>query len=365
MISLRRIKADLTIFGRGYLRSRVGLFFSLIFPVILILMFGAIFSGNGSGPIPVYIQNNDGASQVSTGFISALNATNTMQITLVVSSENFSQYLNSHSATSGIVIPSGFGESFAAGNPVNVTIYGNPTSSTNGIVAGVTSAVVNEFNLQRVHGTPVIGVKQQSLVSKSYKYIDYLVPGLIGFSVLTSPMFALVNISSQYKRDKVFKQLSLTPLTKTEWLLSKITWYVALTIISFLLMTAIGIGLLGAHIALSLEILPFLLLGPFLFVSLGMLVGTVSKSVESAAVVGNLVTFPMMFLSGTFFPVSTMPAYLQTIAHVLPLFYVIDGLNNVMLYGNFGAALVDVGVLVVLSVIVFALAVRFFKWRED
>jgi len=72
-----------------------------------------------------------------------------------------------------------------------------------------------------------------------------------------------------------------------------------------------------------------------------------------------------MFLSGTFFPVDTMPAYLQTLAHVLPLFYVIDGLNNVMLYGNYTAALTDAGVLVVLSLVVFGLAVRFFKWRED
>jgi ABC-2 type transport system permease protein len=130
-------------------------------------------------------------------------------------------------------------------------------------------------------------------------------------------------------------------------------------------MSTIGVALLGAEITFSLAIIPFLLLGPFLFVSLGMLVGTVSKSVESAAVVGNLVTFPMMFLSGTFFPVSTMPDYLQNIAHVLPLFYVIDGLNNVMLYGNYSAALVDVGVLILLSIVIFALAVRFFKWRED
>ncbi len=328
-------------------------------------MFGAIFSGNGSGPIPVYVQNNDASSPVSVGFISALNATNTMQITVVPSSVNFTEYLTSHSVTDGLVIPEGFGADYTAKIPINVTIYGNPASSTNGIVIGVTNAVVNAFNLQLVHGTSVVGVEQQSVVSKSYKYIDYLVPGLIGFSVLTSPMFALVNISSQYKRDKVFKQLSLTPLTKTEWLLSKITWYVALTMISFVLMSTIGVVLLGADISYSLGILPFLLLGPFLFVSLGMLVGTVSKSVESAAVVGNLVTFPMMFLSGTFFPVATMPAYLQSVAHVLPLFYVIDGLNNVMLYGNYGGALLDLAVLTILSVGVFAFAVRFFKWRED
>lgn len=365
MISLKRIRADLAIFGRGYLRSRVGLFFSLIFPVILILMFGAIFSGNGSGPIPVYIQNHDAGSPASAEFIGLLNATNTMQITIVPSSDNFTQYLSTHSVTDGIVIPNGFGADYSSHTPVNVTIYGNPASSTNGIVIGVTNAVVNGLNLQLVHGTQVVGVAQNPIISKSYKYIDYLVPGLIGFSVLTSPMFALVNISSQYKRDKVFKQLSLTPLTKTEWLLSKITWYVVLTIISFVLMSTIGGLLLGADISYSLGIVPFLLLGPFLFVSLGMLVGTVSKSVESAAVVGNLVTFPMMFLSGTFFPVATMPEYLQNIAHVLPLFYVIDGLNNVMLYGNYTGAVLDIAVLAVLSVVVFGFAVRFFKWRED
>ncbi|MGH9918597.1 MAG: ABC transporter permease, partial [Nitrososphaerales archaeon] len=244
-------------------------------------------------------------------------------------------------------------------------IYGNPASSTSDAVAGVTQAVIDGFNLRLANASVVVNAQSVSVASKTYKYIDYLVPGLIGFSVLTSPMFALVNISSQYKRDKIFKQLSLTPLTKTEWLVSKIIWYIGLTIISFFLMTAVGTLAFGAHISYSLGIIPFLVLGPFLFVSLGMLVGTVSKSVESAAVVGNLVTFPMMFLSGTFFPVSTMSSGLQTVAHVLPLFYVIDGLNNVMLYGNLSSALTDVGVLVVLSAIIFGLAVRFFKWRED
>jgi len=365
VVSSRRIKADLLVFARGYVRSRIGLFFSLIFPVILILLFGAIFANSGTQPIPVYVQNNDGGSQVSTGFITALNSTNTMKITTVAAGENFSQYLASHSQTDGIVIPQGFQADFVAGKSVNVTIFGSPASTTSGIITGVTTAVVGQFNLQRAHATAVMGISEQTIASKSYKYIDFLVPGLIGFSVLTSPMFALVNISSMYKRDKIFKQLSLTPLTKTEWLVSKVIWYILLTFVSFFLMTGSGSLFFGAHVSLTLGIVPFLILGPFLFVSLGMLVGTVSKSVESAAVVGNLITFPMMFLSGTFFPVSTMSSFLQTVAHALPLFYVIDGLNNVMLYGNYNAAFTDLGVLVVLGVVIFGLAVRFFKWRED
>ena len=345
----------------------MGLFFSLIFPIILILLFGAIFANTGSTTVPVYVQNNDNGSLASTLFINALSSTNIMKITMAPAGVNFTHYLETNSATDGIVIPSGFGADLGSKPPipVNVTIYGNPTSSTSGIVTGVTNAVVSALNLQTVNAKAIVSTQQQTIASKTFKYIDYLVPGLIGFSVLTSPMFALVNISSQYKRDKLFKQLSLTPLTKTEWLVSKIIWYILITFVSFLLMTTAGIVLFGAHISYTLGIVPFLLLGPFLFVSLGMLVGTVSKSVESAAVVGNLVTFPMMFLSGTFFPVSTMSASLQTVAHVLPLFYVIDGLNSVMLYGNYTSAFTDIGVLVVISAVTFGLAVRFFKWRED
>lgn len=370
-MSTRRTLADLSVFGKGYLRSRIGAFFSLIFPVILILLFGAIFSGGSSGPVSVYVQNQDGGT-VSTQLISTLNGsavahngTWPIQLTSVAPDKNFSSFLLDHSSSDGIVIPAGFSSSVLSGKPVNITVYGNPTSTSSAITSGVVREVANAFNLAAVRATPVVGVASVTAVSKSYKYIDFLVPGLIGFSVLTSPMFALVNISSEYKRDKVFKLLSLTPLTKTEWLLSKIIWYILLTILSFVLMSVTGIAVFGAHISFTWGIVPFLLLGPFLFVSLGMLVGTVSNSPESAALVGNLITFPMMFLSGTFFPVSTMPMYLQSVAHVLPLFYLIEGLNNVMIYGNYAPAYTDLAILLVISLVIFGLAVKLFKWRED
>ncbi len=68
---------------------------------------------------------------------------------------------------------------------------------------------------------PIIGITSATVNTQQTKYIDFLIPGLIGFSILTSPMFSLVNISSEYKKTKLFKQLSLTPLTKMEWLTSK------------------------------------------------------------------------------------------------------------------------------------------------
>ena len=360
--SFRRMAAELKVYARSNLRSREGFFFTLIFPIILVLLFGAIFAGGSTGPSTVYVQNYD-SGPVSTSFIHALNSTSALRLVSVPTDQNFTNYLSSHSSTDGVIIPQGFSTSYEQNQHINVTLYGNPASTTSAIVSGITLEVVNAFNLHGQAG--VVGVVTRTAVSSSYKYIDFLIPGLIGFSALTSPMFALVNISSSYRRDKVFKLLSLTPLTKTEWLLSKIVWYVGTTVVSFILMSLVGIYVFGAHIVFNLGIGMFLVIGPFFFVSLGMLVGTISNTPESAAVVGNLVTFPMMFLSGTFFPVQSMPTYLQTIAHILPLYYLIDGLTNVMIYDNFGPAYFDLGLLLVISVVVFALAVKFFRWRED
>lgn len=377
MISIKRILADLKLFGRGYLRNVIGLFFGLIFPVILILIFGAIFSGGSSGATTVYVQNLETEPfaipgipysqqyNISANYIETLNNTGTIRVQLVEPSANFSQYLADHSASDGIIIPADFSESYLLGTPVNVTVYGNPASSTSGIVSGTVSGVSNFFNLQRYNGTSLIGITTATVNTQQTGYIDFLIPGLIGFSILVNPMFSLVEISSQYKKNKLFKQLSLTPISKMEWLTSKVLFYILLSTLSFVLMVAVGVFVFDAHITLTPWLIPFFILGPMLFASLGMLVGTLAKNPETAGVIGNVVTFPMMFLSGTFFPLAIMPDYLQSVAHVLPLFYVIEGLNNVMVYGNISGALIDIAVVAVITVIVFIAAAKIFKWRED
>ncbi len=370
MASLKRIFSDFRVFSVGYLRNKFGLFFGLIFPVILILIFGAIFSGGGSpGSVTVYAQNKDTGAfgqNIGDSFLTALNESSSMNIITVNSSENFPDFLAAHSTSDGLIIPANFTVDYIAGIKVNVTVYGNPASSTSGIVSGIINGYAGYFNLQRYNGTNIIGIKSATLSSaESPQYVDYLIPGLIGFSILTSPMFSLVNISSEYKKNKLFKQLSLTPLTKMEWLTSKVIWYIVLTVAGMLLMVGVGVFAFSAHVTLSLWLIPFLILGPMLFAALGMLVGTVTKNPETAGVIGNIVTFPMMFLAGTFFPISSMPDYLQMFAHVLPLFYVTEGLNNVMVYNNISGALVDIVVLAVITGVIFTLAVKLFKWRED
>ncbi len=377
MISGKRILSDFKVYSRGFLRNKFGLFFGLIFPVILILIFGAIFSGGGSGTISVYAQNRDTGldstqypnvpaqyRNISGSYLQALNSTGTIKVITVDSSINFTEYMSKNSIENGLTIPEGFTASYVMYQPVNVTVYTNPSGSTGGTVLGIVGAINNEFNLGAYNGSAIISTTQKT-VSSQENYIDFLVPGLIGFAILVNPMFSLVEISSIYKKNKLFKQLSLTPLTKMEWLIAKILWYIVLSSASFLLMAGVGIAVFGANITLTAWLIPFLLIGPMLFASLGMLIGTVTKNPETAGVIGNVVTFPMMFLSGTFFPIAFMPEYLQTFAHVLPLFYVVEGLNNVMVYQNYMGAVVDLAVIGVITLVVFILASKLFKWRED
>ncbi|MDR2708214.1 MAG: ABC transporter permease [Nitrososphaerota archaeon] len=367
MISFRRIYVDFKVFSIGYLRNKFGLFFGLIFPVVLILIFGAIFSGD-TGTINVYAQNQDtGAFNQNIGnqFLIALNESSTIKVITVDISENFPDYLATHSSSDGIIIPPNFTENYLLEQPVNITVYGSPASSTSGIVSGTVSGYANYFNLQRFNGSMIISLNSTTVSTNQSSYIDFLIPGLIAFSILTNPMFSLVNIAADYKKNKLFRQLSLTPLTKMEWLIAKVLFYIALSFAGFLLMVGVGVFAFGAHVTLSIWLIPFLILGPLLFASLGMLVGTVAKNPETAGVIGNIVTFPMMFLAGTFFPIDIMPEYLQTIAHALPLFYVTEGLNNVMVYNNIPNALIDIAILGTITLVIFCLAVKLFKWRDD
>jgi len=363
VLSGRRIFSDFKVYSRGFLRNKFGLFFGLIFPVILIAIFGAIFSEGGAGTINVYAQNQDNGL-ASTAYLEAINSTNTLRIITIDPSLNFADYLSQNSIENGLIIPQNFTEAYMLRQPVNITVYTNPSGSTGGTVLGVIGAINNQFSLNAFEGYTVVGIIQRNIGSQQ-SYIDFLVPGLIGFAILVNPMFSLVEISSLYKKNKLFKQLSLTPLTKMEWLIAKILWYIVLSSASFLLMAAVGIFAFGANINLTVWLIPFLIIGPMLFASLGMLIGTVTKNPETAGVIGNVVTFPMMFLSGTFFPIAFMPEYLQTFAHVLPLFYVVEGLNNVMVYQNYMGAVVDLAVIGVITLVVFVLAVKLFKWRED
>ena len=361
----RNIIAELKLYGKNYMRSRTALFFVFIFPLLFMLIFGSIFSGGNSSPTPIYVQNLDGNNTVAMQFISTLNETHIVTVKTIPASANITSYISRNSISAALLIPQGFSQDYLTGKQVNLVYYYNPSQSTSAVAQQAIQYVVQVMNS---HGAAVNGTISVSTASVSFKAVsttDFLIPGLIGLVILTSPMFSMTFVVSSYKKEKIFRQLSLTPLSKSEWFISKFMWYLIISLLSAVEIIAVGYFFFGTTINLDLYMIPFILVGVFMFTSLGVLAGSVSKSEEGASVIGNIITFPMMFLSGTFFPVAIMPDWLQAIAHVLPLYYVINGLNSVMIYSNYSAALIDIIVSIVVAAVIFLATIATFSWKEE
>jgi len=108
-----------------------------------------------------------------------------------------------------------------------------------------------------------------------------------------------------------------------------------------------------------------LIANSFLFSGIGMIIGRFVKEEETADMAAGAITFPMMFLAGTFFPLEQMPQFLQTFAQILPLYYVNEGLRNAMIQLDFGKAALNGGIVIVFAFIFFIAGVLLTKWNEN
>lgn len=366
---MRRILADAKAFGKQYLRSRTGTFFALAFPVLIILLFGAIFSGSGTTSLPLYVQDLDNTAW-SRQFVDALNNTGLLVYNPVPGDVNITSYIREHSINNALLIPQGFGANVslaAAGDPqanVTVTLYGDPTQSSFGVAASAVGGAITGFNFGVANATPAVYMTTATVSQRGAKYIDLFLPGIIGFTLLTTPLFGMTGICAEYRTRKYFKFLATTKLRKAEWLASKILFYTVLMFASVALIMVAGVLVFHMDGTITPVGVLLIIAGTFEFTSLGMLLGIFIKDSETSAAIANAIGFPMMFLAGSFFPIDLFPSYLRGVANVLPLTFINEGLRNTMILGNDSTALVDLAVTVVIGIVFFAIPAKALSWKS-
>jgi len=366
---MKRILADVTAFGRQYLRSRVGTFFALAFPVILILLFGAIFSSSGSPKVPLAVQDLDGTA-ASRGFVQALNNTTLITYQAIPTNVNFQDYMRAHSINVALQIPAGFeaalirAEMGNASAKVNVTLAGDRTQSSFGIVYSAVAAVATAFNLKVANATEVVSVDESQFTVRQFGYIDFFLPGIIGFTVLTTPMFGMTSICAEYRTRRFFKLLATTKLSKAEWLAAKVVFYVLLLFVSVAIMMFVGVAVFGMQATLTPIAVLLIIAGTFEFTSLGMVLGIFVRDPGTGEALANAIGFPMMFLAGSFFPIDAMPPFLRTLARGLPLTYINEGLRATMVFGNDGTALTYLLITLGFAVVFFVVGARGLSWKS-
>lgn len=366
---MRRALADLVAYGKQYLRSPAASFFTLAFPIILILIFGGVFGNPEQVEITLYVQDLDDTA-LSAGVIAALNQTGVLALQTVPPNEDMEAYVRAQSIPIAVQIPVGFeGDVGRAvgGDPTaqpNLVLYGDISSSTYQTVEGIVAAVVTGLNFELNQATPVVSTTAVSISQREVTYIDFFLPGVIGITVLT-PIFAIAATAAEYRQRHYFKLLATTPLRKGEFLLSR-------TLLMILLMFAsVGLMLLVTRLAfqtvfvLDAIAVALIIAGTVLFVSIGNAIGSFAREPEAASAVANVVYFPMMFLTGTFFPVEIMPSFIQTFSRVLPLTYFNEGLRATLVFGDLDLALTNLGILTFVAVVLFLLSAWLLRWRAE
>jgi len=368
---MKRILSDLVNSGKMYMRSTVGTFFTLVFPVLLILLFGAIFSNMGSQSIPLEIQNMDDGPY-SEMLTTILDEIGIVEVKEIPRSEDIIQHINDESLSVALHIPANFTENIMAMQmnsslnlPVTLILYGDFTSSSFSTARSAIDAASSIMNYNLSGAQQMIFVQSSSAVpSESFKFMDFFLPGILGLTIMTTTLFGMTSMCAEYRSRGYFKLLATTALSKSEWLVSRFLIYTIILLVSILITIAVGIFVFDLSATLTPLVFAFLAVGVLLFTGIGMLLGTVIRDPETGVAIANAIGFPMMFLSGSFFEIASFPPYMQTVAKFLPLTYLNEGLRDTMIYGNTESALGNLAVMIIIAVIFFVLASKLMSWKE-
>jgi ABC-2 type transport system permease protein len=370
-MNLRVINANLVVKLTCFYREKTAMFFTIAFPIILILVFGTIFMSQDNVEYHLCVQDLD-RTKSSAEAVETLELNGKFKITRVDPAVNAVQYVRENRVNLVLVIPKGLEKSLMRRKFFNdftssatITYIYDPSSSSVATKMDILNAVLAGINQEMTKTPPFIKSVRKSILTKKYRFIEFFIPGIIAMAVMTLSLFGTVDSDTELRQKGIIRKLSATPITRTDWILSNILYQFILAVISTIAMLVVSYAVFDVSLHLDAWLLVFILLDVFAFVGIGMILTRFAKEAQSAAAAANAISYPMMFLSGSFFPIELMPGFLQKFAKLLPLFYVNEGLRAAMVFEDTMAALRCAAIIGIFAAVVFILGIQATKWEED
>ena len=353
---------------KRFFRDKMAIFFSIGFPLIFLFVFGNLYSNNSSMSFSVaFINQSD--SSFAKDFVKSADKNDIFKInkditTLDVAKEKMSR----SELDAAIILPKGFGtigqgDMYPSGQAEIVYTQNNQQSAQT--LGSVLDAQFKAMNAEIVSNLAPFTVKLRQLNEKSLSMFDYSFAGLLGFSIIGMGIMGPVNVFPELKKMGILRRLSTTPLRVWQYFLSTMIGQAAIGLLSIFVMFVVAISAFNLQMVGNwLELSVFLVFSIIMILGIGLAIGGWAKNERQAAPLSNIITFPMMFLSGTFFPRFLMPEWLQSTSSFLPLTPVIDGIR---LIANEGKHLVDIlpqiGMVSAWMIVIYIIAFRVFRWE--
>lgn len=352
--------------AKMFVRNRAAVFFSLFLPLIIMLIFGVLnFEGSTEIQLGVADEADNEASAAMLDRLAEYDylvlVAGEREVELLALEEGDRDFV--------LVIPEGWSVP-APGATSGLVAY---ASSADPAQAQVGQGLLQQAVGQALFAAPGGGdggggfsapLEFESVESRDLGYIDFLVPGIVGMTIMQLGLFGVAFGFVQLKRTGALRRLFATPTSPAYFLsaqvLSRLIIGVAQVAILFGVGIWFGLQMFGDYLTL----LVIVLIGSAIFLAVGFAIAGWAKNEDQAAPVANLVSLPMMFLSGVFFPRDAMPEFLASITQFMPLTYVNEALRAVVNEGagllSLGPQLLGMGVWVIIT---FVLAVRMFRWE--
>ncbi len=349
---------------RAIFRSPSAVIFSLGFPLVFILVFGFI---GGSGPsVDIALKNPKDTSNyviralLGSSIVQLKSEKDTASIRVDLEKGRIAAVVSLDSSASGM----GF------------TQYKIKTRSS--------SASADKYPILKMALAQTIQILEEKKIpdqykmfsveelpqvqGREYRMIDFILPGMLGFSLLSAAVFGVAFVFFNLRQNLVLKRFFATPINR-----KNIVFGEGLSRVTFQLMTAIVIITAGRYLfnftlvdgwVTFLNMLALSLIGLIVFMGFGFIISSVSKNESSIPPFANLFTLPQFLLGGTFFSTEAFPKWLQSFCEILPLKQLNDALRNVAFEG---ASLMDcgkqIGILLIWGVAIYVVAIKTFKWE--
>ncbi len=350
-----------------YFRNRSAVFFTLFIPVMFILIFGA-FNTTKQSSFKLTIVNNSN-TELAGQFTKALEDNKNVFDASQNNLDNAKDLLDKGKTDLIIVVPAEFGSLDSSTQKLKnaeiITYYNKGQPQAGQAASLVIGQIVSGFNNQ-ITRTPVIySVNSQGISTHNLSYLDYLVPGILALSIMQLGIFSIAFAFVSFKSTGALRRLFVTPTHPISFIFGQ---SVARFLIAFLqigLLLALSILVFKVHVVgsiLNMFILAFI--GIIVFLMFGFAIAGWAKDENQAAPIANLITFPMLFLSGTFIPRDNLPVWLQKVTGILPLTFLADAMRSVSTLGySLWQVRMDILGLIIWGVVMFIVAIKVFKWE--
>ena len=358
-----------------FFRDRAALFWTLAFPTVMMVVFG-LFNFGGFDPPEVGIVDKAN-NQASTALVSALTGGYGGQPLFNVpdtdDEDNLRADVEDGAITAVMVIPENFGETTDA-SIIDITYDGRKGQETevartiiNQVIEEVFKEVTQVPSEYRVENWATVSLTE--VAGRGQGYTGFVVPGIVSLSIMQSALFGVVFTLVRLRNQGVLKRLHATPINPKHFLVGALFTRMILLIMQTYVLLLVGIFVSGVQVAPGnavfwFEVIPLIILGGIVFASLGLAISGIAKTENTAAPLANIVTLPMMFLSGVFIPHSVIPDWVVAVAKWFPLTFLADAMREMV---NSGETLFIQGSsilgLAAWAAICFALAVRAFRWE--